>query len=77
MKTVKELKEYLNTLPEDTLLIFNHKDGEYTGYLNNVGCRVATMSERTKTGYCHFENFMYKYNVYQQDENGKLCLIIY
>jgi hypothetical protein len=77
MKTVGELKRYIEGLPDDTLLVKFHSDMERYGYINGLTCNLETMEKEIKHTYDRFDYTEYDYEVYAPAENGQLCLRIH
>lgn len=74
---VGQLKEYLKTIPDDVLLVKNVQTMEMHGVMCGISNSIINMSKKTKSTYDAFDGTPFKYDVYEEDENGVLCLKFY
>ena len=79
MRTVKELKNFLNNLPDDTPIIHYSNDMEKRGYLPDAHIDVKNMKVVKRDTYDAFDYTPYSYEAYEitdDKEQGQLCLVI-
>lgn len=74
IKTVGDLKEFLEKLPNNTPIVRYSHDMEKSGYFDGVWPRVQTMKKVTRHTYDAFDYEPYSYEVYEYDESGKKVL---
>lgn len=71
MKTVGELKSFLEDLPDDTPIVQYESNMERSGYFNRCFVDVAKMSITTRGAVDAFDGIRYTYEVYEEDDNGQ------
>lgn len=76
MKTVGELKAFIENLSDDMPLVSYQSDIEKSGYQNGLFCKVVSMQKETRGTYDYFDGCYYTYDVMVQYDDGILCLAI-
>lgn len=77
IKTVRELKEFIKDLPDDTLLVNYQCDLEKCGYFNTASFDIVKMKKETKQTWDRFDGCDYTYEVFARandSEDGVICL---
>ena len=74
MKTVGELKKFINDLPDDMLLVNYKNDMEISGYMNKLLCDVVNMKKETDGAYDAFDGTYFAYEVLVETDDGMPCL---
>ena len=62
-KTVGELKEFLEHLPEDMTIVHYQRDMEKSGWFEGVTLQVTNMSKEVHQTWDRFDYTDYSYNV--------------
>lgn len=75
-KTVGELKEFLEHLPDDMVLVHYNRDMEKSGWFEGVTPRVTNMSKKIHQTWDHFDYTDYSYECYEHDSNGKEVVVL-
>lgn len=71
-RTVKELKEILDTLPEDSVIISKSDNFELRGDRVQGACiKTCKVRKETKSFRDAFDNSYYNKEVYVSDDNGE------
>lgn len=76
MKTVGELKKFLENIPNDTHLVIFRSDMEKRGFMGDVLFSEEKMSKTRLTAYDAFDYTTYEYETFVMDKNGEPCLMI-
>lgn len=76
MKTVGDLKKFIDNLPDNMPLAIYRSDMETSGYRNNLSCKVTNMTKDTKYTWDRFDGTDYSYEVLVPVEYGIPCLMI-
>ena len=76
MKTVKELKEFLKDLPDDTPIVQFTSNMERDGYLLGASARVATMTKTKKSTWDRFDGTPYSYEIFVPSDKGIQTLVL-
>lgn len=75
-KTVKELKEFLNTLDENMTIVCYRNGMEKQGYLPELVLSVDKMSAVEQDTYDRFDGTFYTYEAFVRDVNGREVLSV-
>lgn len=75
IKTVGELREILQNLPNDMLLLSYQSDMEKSGYVNRVFIDALNMAIKEKKTYDAFDYTPYSYKVYEPSAQGEECIV--
>ena len=75
IRTVGELKNILNSLPNDMLILSYSSDMEKSGYENKMLIAIEPMKETEKETYDAFDYTPYTYKVFELDATGQECLL--
>ncbi len=75
IKTVGELKNILNGLPNDMLILSYSSNMEKNGYENKMLITIEPMKETEKETYDAFDYTPYTYKVFELDATGHECLL--
>ena len=76
VKNVGELKQYLDTLPDDLPIVRYHSDMEKSGYFEGANIMVMGMTKETHHTYDAFDYTLYTYESYSCDQNGTQTLVL-
>lgn len=78
LMTVKELKEAIKDLPDDSPIISYKSDMEKSGYQGISGVDSMLMVTEKRETYDAFDYTPYTYTVFSpsEDGSGTLCLVI-
>ena len=82
MKTVGELKTFLNTLPDDMPIVHYKKGMEKNGYFQDIYAQTRLMQKTIKSTYDAFDGIPYDYEAFElvynekKKETAQLCLLI-
>lgn len=75
IKTVGELREILQNLPNDMPLLSYQSDMEKSGYVNRVYIDALNMAIKEKKTYDTFDYTPYSYKVYVPSAQGEECIV--
>lgn len=75
IKTVGELREILQNLPNDMPLLSYQSDMEKSGYVNKVYIDALNMAIKEKKTYDAFDYTPYSYEVYAPSAQGEECIV--
>lgn len=74
-KTVGELKQFLELLPEDMILVHYHSDIEKSGWFEGIAPWVTNMSKEVHQTWDRFDYTDYSYECYDYSSNGEEVVI--
>ena len=74
-KTVGELKEFLEHLPNDMVVVHYKSDMEKSGWFEGVTPWVALMKKKTHETWDRFDGSYYSYESYEPASGGKEMVI--
>ena len=75
-KTVGELKQFLDLLPEDMTVVYYKSDIEKFGWFEGVTPWVTNMSKEVRQTWDYFDHTYYFYECYRCDSNGKEVVVL-
>jgi hypothetical protein len=75
-KTVGALKEFLEHLPDDMVVVHYKSDMEKSGWFEGITPMVRPMSKETHQTWDRFDYTSYTYECYGHDSNGKEVVIL-
>lgn len=75
-KTVGELKQFLELLPEDMAIVHYKSDMEKSGWFEGITPGVAPMSKEVHQTWDRFDHTDYSYECYGYDSNGEEVVIL-
>lgn len=75
-KTVGELKQFLELLPEDMTVVYYKNDLEKCGWFEGITPWVTNMSKEVRETWDYFDHTYYSYECYRCDSNGKEVVVL-
>ena len=75
-KTVGELKQFLELLPEDMIVVHYKSDMEKSGWFEGITPWVTNMSKEVSQTWDYFNHTDYSYECYGHDSNGKEVVVL-
>lgn len=77
MKTIGELKKFIENIPDDTKLVIKSDNSELRGsYVNSVYVSEKKMKPNVKSFNDFFDHTSYTKEVFEADDNGENVVII-
>ena len=77
VSTLGELREATKHMSDNTPLIIYKSDMERQGYMKNVYIEECKTVEKIKETWDRFDGDTYYYSVYEDSNNGDMCLKIH
>ena len=75
-KTIGELKQFLELLPEDMIVVHYKSDMEKSGWFEGITPWVTNMSKEVHQTWDCFDHTDYSYECYGHDSNGEEVVIL-
>lgn len=75
-KTVGELKQFLELLPEDMTVVYYKNDLEKCGWFEGITLWVTNMSKEVRQAWDYFDHTDYSYECYRCDSNGEKVVVL-
>ena len=75
-KTVGELKQFLELLPEDMIVVHYKSDMEKSGWFEGMTPWVTNMSKEVSQAWDCFDHTDYSYECYGCDSNGEKVVVL-
>lgn len=75
-KTVGELKQFLELLPEDMTVVHYKSDMEKSGWFEGITPWVINMSKEVHQTRDYFDHTYHSYECYSTDSNGEEVVVL-
>ena len=75
-KTIGELKQFLELLPEDMTVVHYKTDIEKFGWFEGVTPQIMNMSKEVHQTWDRFNYTKYSYECYGRDSNGEEVVVL-